>query len=84
MRTAVQTLLSTIDAGYSNGESRLDEDLPLGERGDTLADFIAMEIREVCEGESDDNLEAVALAALENAVRQLQDAISAVERGAAC
>lgn len=84
MRTAVQKLLSSIDTGYSNGESRLAEDLPSGARGDGLADFIAVEIREVCEGEADENLEAVALAALDSAVRQLQDAISAVERGATC
>lgn len=48
---SVEEVLKAVDLAYHNGEGRIAEDLPTGERGDTLAEFIRSEIIEVCEDE---------------------------------
>lgn len=50
-------ILERLNRVYANGEGRLDEPLPPGERGDTLADFIVNEVVSVTEG-MEDNYEA--------------------------
>ena len=47
----VNQILATANEAYNHGEGRINDDLPAGERGDTLADFLAIELREVTEGE---------------------------------
>lgn len=80
MSDTLTKLLELIDSGYSGGEARLAEDLPMGERGDTLADFLAAEVRQCCEGAKDEDMEDIAVIAIDRAITQLQNAIAAVER----
>lgn len=79
MDRIVKQMLAAANKAYSNGEQKLDEALPSGERGDTLADFIAIEITEVCEGNDPNDLIHIALRALDSASRQLQSVIKAIE-----
>lgn len=45
-----QKILEAANKAYEGGECRIDEDIPAGERGDGLANFIRQEIIEVTEG----------------------------------
>jgi hypothetical protein len=77
----IMPILSAADRGYDLGELRIDEDLERGERGDTLADFIAIEIREVTQGIEDfDAAKEEALRAMNVALKQLQDVIHEIEK----
>ncbi|KXS55003.1 MAG: hypothetical protein AWU57_599 [Marinobacter sp. T13-3] len=70
----VNQILATANEAYENGECRINEDLPKGERGDTLADFLAIELQEVTEGEPSATAAiSSAYAAVDSAIRQLTD-----------
>lgn len=72
----INTLLIAANEGYENGEMSLHVDLGRGNRGDTLADFIAAELREVIPGQHDfESARQVSIKAMETAVRQLQEVI---------
>lgn len=74
----LDALLSVIDEAYHGGELRIAEDLPRGERGDGLADFLATEVREVCQDEPWDRIHEVTLDALFRVRREIDDVIAAV------
>lgn len=74
----VDALLGVIDEAYHGGELRIAEDLPRGERGDGLADFLATEVREVCQGEPWDKIHEATLDALFRVRREIDDVIAAV------
>ena len=76
--SATQRVLAAADAAYYNGELRLTEDLARGERGDTLAEFIVIEIREVSEGTEGEAVFEVALAAMERARDELSKVCEAI------
>lgn len=76
-------VLRTINHAYCVGEGRIDEELARGERGDGLADFIAIEVREVCERqlceeESEEEAAMSALGAMERARKELDDVCNAL------
>lgn len=78
-----KSVLRTVNAAYCGGEGRIDEKLERGERGDGLADFIAVELSEVCERnvcdeESTEEVAMVALGAMERARKELDDVCSAL------
>ncbi len=76
----LKSILSAVNEAYEGGEGRIDEDLSRGQRGDTLAEFIAIEIREVTEGcESFESTQEAALNAMQTALMELQGVISALE-----
>lgn len=61
----------------------LTEDVPVGSRGDLLADFIVAELTEVTIGyspEEYDDAVAEAVAALRNAAQQLEAVADAIEQ----
>ena len=62
---------------YEAGELRLNEQLPMGERGDGLADFIVNELNDVLkDGETDPQvIQETIRNSLELAVRKLKDVI---------
>jgi len=78
-----RSVLSAVNDAYCGGEGRIDEALKNGERGDGLADFIAVEIREVCERqvceeETQEEVAMVALGAMEKAREELDDVCAAL------
>jgi hypothetical protein len=77
----IMPILSAANRGYEMGELRIDEDLPRGERGDTLAEFVAFEIREVTQGIEDISAaKEETLRAMNVALTQLQDVIHEIEK----
>ena len=77
----IMPILSAANSAYQLGELRIDEDIPRGERGDTLADFIAFEIREVTQGVDDiDAAKDKALRAMNVALEHLQGVIHEIEK----
>lgn len=90
MSITTNTVLEAANHAYAEGQLQIDQDLPVGSRGDLLADFIANEIREVTKGmEGHDAQLAISQAAseaIESAIERLQEvhgAISAVEESPA-
>ncbi|MFL1480250.1 hypothetical protein [Pseudomonas grimontii] len=77
---SVTQMLDIADAHYAGGETRMVEVLPVGTRGDLLADFIASEINEVSMGA--DCPQQVVIAALSKAALQLHDVINALCKAA--
>lgn len=77
---SVQQLLDIADAHYAGGETRIADVLPVGTRGDLLADFIASEINEVSMGA--ECPQQIVIAALSKAVLQLHDVINALCKAA--
>lgn len=79
-RLSLRMILKTINESYHGGECRIDENLPPGERGDTLADFLASEVREVCQGKSNaaEMLDA-AKRSVGRAVAELESVFDALE-----
>ncbi len=71
-QTPINRILHTVNQAYSNGELQVHEDLPKGERGDPLADFLAAELREVTRGATTDE-QAIcwACGAVDSALGQL-------------
>jgi len=70
-----QTILEVINNYYNNGECRLNEDLPDGERGDGLADFIVNEVKDLThDGETTTSVYEV-IGALLTAKEQLADIV---------
>lgn len=76
----LKPILSAVNEAYERGEGQIDQDLERGERGDTLAEFIAIEIREVTEGCEDvESTQESALRAMQTALSELQEVVSALE-----
>lgn len=76
----LKPILSAVNEAYESGEGQIDQDLARGQRGDTLAEFIAIEIREVTEGcESFESTQEAALNAMQTALMELQEVVSALE-----
>lgn len=72
-------IMKAVNSAYEYGELNIDQDLPSGERGDGLADFLATELREVMEGaETPDEALSAAIRAVEVAACQLADVKAAL------
>lgn len=82
MTISTKTLLAAANQAYADGEMRIDIQLPAGERGDLLADFIANEISEVTEGMEGAECEMAMIQAsseaIESAISKLQDVMNAI------
>lgn len=80
-KISLRKILNTVNTSYNGGEGRINESLPPGARGDTLADFLAFEIRDVCQGEINpqDMLMAARQAVLK-AKEELDDVYLALEK----
>lgn len=74
----VEQVLAAADAAYYDGELRLTEDIARGGRGDTLAEFIVIEIREVSQGMEGEAVVEVVLAAMERARDELSKVCEAI------
>jgi hypothetical protein len=79
MSNALKAILDTINNAYENGECRINEDLERGERGDTLADFISIEVLEACQGNAEEGMVDIAINSMSRALEKLQDVIGALE-----
>lgn len=80
MNDVIQNVLNVINEVYEQGECRINEILPAGERGDCLADYIAFEVREACAGYEQNEVKEIALRALCTGLKQLQEVIDAIEK----
>lgn len=81
--TIANNILAVINGAYVNGELRIDEDLPLGERGDGLADFLRNEVLDITQGiTSEEKAYHETIVALINVQDQIQCIVSAMESAA--
>ena len=80
MKNAIQAILVAANNAYENGECHIHcSKEELGDvRGDTLADFLHIELQEVCEGHLESEMPEIAANAVANAIKQLE-AVEAVE-----
>lgn len=80
MNKILQEVLKVACEGYGE-ESRIDEELPLGERGDSLADFVRQEIAECVSGMTDrDASFQEAVRAMKQARNDISSVIEALEQ----
>lgn len=75
----ITRILEIASQAYDGGEVRLEEDLERGERGDTLADFVAIELRECVDETTGEEAITEAIRCMGNAVDQLQSVLTALE-----
>jgi hypothetical protein len=77
----LNAILAAANEAYEEGCCRVDELLPVGARGDGLADFIASELREVCGygGPPNVSIYRRAVAAMERAEYQLSCVLNELE-----
>lgn len=72
-------IMDAADTAYDDGDLNIDQAMPTGQRGDLLADFLAVELREVMEGaESPEQAREAAIRAVESAASQLDDVRTAL------
>lgn len=64
-------VLRVADAAYHAGRGRLVESLPRGRRRDSLADFLAGELREVSNGSSEQHALKKAIDLLDQRIHEL-------------
>lgn len=77
-------LLEAADKAYKPDVYSLTEDVPAGVRGDTLADFVFLEIREVTQGAlTFEEAKELGIGSMETAIRQLADVKDALEHAVA-
>ncbi|SDJ09926.1 hypothetical protein [Pseudomonas abietaniphila] len=69
-------VLQIADEAYEGGEMRISELVSVGERGDSLADFLANELRDVLK--DDDDPTHAAIRALQTAKDQIDNVIGAL------
>jgi len=69
----LENILDTANEAYQCRELRINEPLEQGERGDGLADFLANELRESCEGMRGEALCDTAIHAVTTAINQLEE-----------
>ena len=72
-----QQILEAVNRAYNDGEGRINENLEPGERGDSLADFLRLEIIDVTRGEADP--QEAAADAIASARAQLRDCLAVIE-----
>lgn len=78
----LKAILEAADKGYEDGWLRIHEDMANGERGDMLADYVAVNIREVVE-DSEPDFESAkkdVINSLESAAERLMDTVREIER----
>jgi len=78
----LKAILEAADKGYEDGWPCLHEDMANGERGDMLADYVAVNIREVVE-DSEPDFESAkkdVINSLESAAERLMDTVREIER----
>lgn len=64
-------VLSVADAAYHAGRGRLVESLPRGQRQDSLADFLAQELRQASNGSSEQHALEKAINLLDRRIDEL-------------
>jgi hypothetical protein len=74
MKGTIKTILEAANLAYENGECQvhLSEEEIGGNRGDTLAEFLHIELQEVCEGNPESQMMDIAANAIAKAIKQLQ------------
>ncbi|WP_455233132.1 hypothetical protein [Geopseudomonas aromaticivorans] len=72
-----QQILDAVNRAYYDGEARINEHLELGERADSVADFLRIEIIDVTRGEADP--QEAAADAIASALIQLRECLAVVE-----
>jgi hypothetical protein len=80
MNEVIKEILKAANEAYENGECQVDvpcEDIGAA-REDTLAEFLHLEIREVCEGNPQSEMVMIAANAISTAISQLQQVEAAI------
>jgi len=80
MNKTIKAILDAANEAYENGECQVNvpsEDIGAA-RGDTLAEFLHIEIREVCEGNPESEMVQIAANAIATAIEQLQEVEAAI------
>ena len=65
-------VLSVANDAYESGHGRLTESLPVGERGDLLADYLAERLAELNSARSDREAINIALGILDSTIHRLE------------
>jgi hypothetical protein len=80
MNKVIRKILQAANNAYENGECQVDvpcEDIGAA-RGDTLAEFLHIEIREVCNGNPESEMVQIVANAISSAIEQLQAVEAAI------
>lgn len=70
---AIKSILDVVNKSYENGELQIDKSVnELGHsRGDSLAEFLHLEITEVCQGNEANQVQQLAINSIDTAIAQL-------------
>lgn len=80
MNNTILSILEAADKAYENGECQVHlSKKEIGySRGDTLAEFLHIELQEVCEGNPESEMPEIAANAVATAIKQLQSVETAL------